>query len=93
MSVIGTPGPWQSHSDEDYLTIIGDIDGPDNGSYTYTTIAEVEPGDRAEANARLIVAAPDLLDALLSLRIAAHGSAALKLARIRADRVIAQLGL
>ena len=88
-----TPGPWQSHSDEDHLTIIGDIDGPmDDGQYTYVTVATVEPGDEAHANARLIALAPELLEALIELRIASS-TAALWAARNRADRLISKIGI
>ena len=92
-SAPGTPGPWQSHSDEDHLTIIGDIDGPmDDGQYTYVTVATVEPGDEAHANARLIALAPELLEALIELRIASS-TAALWAARNRADRLISKIGI
>jgi hypothetical protein len=62
-----TPGPWQIKSDYEPLTIIGNVDGPDDGQYHYTPICEVEPTlfpDENAANARLIAAAPDLLAAL-----------------------------
>ena len=89
-----TPGPWQSHSDEDHLTIIGDIDGPmDDGQYTYVTVATVEPGDEAHANARLIALAPELLEALIELRIATPGTATLRAARNKADRLISKIGI
>jgi hypothetical protein len=61
-----TPGPWQARNDYGWDTIIGNVDGPDDGEYTYTGIAEViteDPGE-AQANARLIAAAPELLEAL-----------------------------
>jgi len=93
MSAPGTPGPWQSHSDEDHLTIIGDIDGPmDDGQYTYATVAAVEPGEEASANVRLITAAPELLEALIDLRTASS-TAALWAARNRADRLISKIGI
>ena len=52
MSVIGTPGPWQSHSDEDYLTIIGDIDGPDKSAALGAASAAVRAARTAIARAR-----------------------------------------
>jgi hypothetical protein len=62
-----TPGPWQSKSDYEPMTIIGNVDGPDDGEYHYTPICEVEPTlfpDENAANARLIAAAPELLKVL-----------------------------
>lgn len=63
-----TEGPWQSQHDFDqsgFCTIIGGIDGPDDGQWHYTLICEVnEEPDEYRANARLIAAAPELLAAL-----------------------------
>lgn len=62
-----TEGPWQSQHDFDRdgeLTIIGAIDGPDDGQFHYTTVCLVEEGEEATANARAIVALPEVLDAL-----------------------------
>lgn len=62
-----TPGPWQIKSEYEPLTIIGNVDGPDDGQYHYTPICEVEETlfhDENAANARLIAAAPELLAAL-----------------------------
>lgn len=52
-----TPGPWEtsSNSDGDW-----DVCGPDGGDM----IADLKGCDNAEANARLIAAAPELLAAL-----------------------------
>ena len=72
-----TPGPWQSQHAFDIdgvLTIIGNVDGPDDGQYHYTRVADVaDTRYDAEmlANARLIAASPDLLDAL-ELMVSAH---------------------
>lgn len=68
-----TEGPWQSQHDYDLegeMTIIGAIDGPDDGRWHYQQVAEVcSEHDVAEAraNVRLIVAAPDLLKACKEL--------------------------
>jgi len=57
-----TPGPWWL--DDDGFVASGSGD-------TYTTVADPHCGDRdideRESNARLIAAAPELLDALVSL--------------------------
>jgi hypothetical protein len=65
-----TPGPWQIKSEYEPLSIIGNVDGPDDGQYHYTSICEVEPTlfpDENAANARLIAAAPELLAALVKI--------------------------
>jgi hypothetical protein len=62
-----TPGPWQAHSDQPgyELTIVGNIDGPlEDFQLNYTTVCDVADTDDADANLRLIAAAPELLDAL-----------------------------
>jgi hypothetical protein len=72
-----TPGPWQIHDDytpEGRVTVIADVDGeyfPDSPSpkMTFQTIAVCEDayGERlenADANARLIAAAPEMAKAL-----------------------------
>ncbi len=60
-----TPGPWQQHSENQPLTIIGNVDGPDDTRYHYTTVCEVTDHEQeAQANSRLIAAAPELLEAL-----------------------------
>ena len=63
MSAGHTPGPWQAHSASDPLEIIGNVDGPDEGRMHYTRVCEVEDNAEAEANARLVAAAPELLAA------------------------------
>ena len=59
-----TPGPWQAKNEYEPLTIIGNIDGPDEGWMRYTDICEVADGEEALANARVMIAAPELLEAL-----------------------------
>lgn len=60
---------WQqkhNFAPEGLLTIIGNIDGPDDGQFHYTTICEEVGGrtpEEALANARLIAAAPGLFAA------------------------------
>jgi hypothetical protein len=57
-----TPGPW--FWDEDYHGLFGA--GPDNAVLTWYAYEgmHLSYGDRREANARLIAAAPDMLEAL-----------------------------
>ncbi|MCO2436051.1 hypothetical protein FA346_13140 [Pseudomonas aeruginosa] len=59
-----TPGPWEIERYSDGLIqIVGDVRIVSDDEENVTTVVEaVARGD--EANARLIVAAPDLLDAL-----------------------------
>lgn len=62
-----TPGPWQQHSDYDPLQIVADIEH-DGEQYTYLVVSdEVGGGERAQANAALIAAAPDLYAALMAI--------------------------
>jgi hypothetical protein len=58
-----TPGPWQAHSHQWSLCVVGNIDGPlDNGEMHYTPVCDVSDiPDAADANMRLICAAPELL--------------------------------
>lgn len=68
-----TPGPWRVEGDEEYTHhalhhpyhdnryIIGDIDNDDLG---YMIVARMSDHPQQAANARLIAAAPELLDAL-----------------------------
>lgn len=66
-----TAGPWQSqhHWDADGVcSIIGAVDGPDDGRFLYTPICEVnEECNDWRANAALIAAAPELYEALRAL--------------------------
>lgn len=67
-----TPGPWQQH-DLEYcpLEIFGDLEGPmENGRVRGTQVCEIIQSncqEQDEANAKLIAAAPELLNALLYL--------------------------
>jgi hypothetical protein len=65
-----TSGPWQSFNFvHDPFTIVGNIDGPDDGAYHFTEICTVNDGSPgALANAQLIAAAPELLAMLKHLR-------------------------
>jgi len=64
MSTKHTPAPWQIKSEHEPEYIIGDIDGPDDGTMYYKPVAEVCETADFEANARLIAAAPELLHEL-----------------------------
>ncbi len=60
-----TPGPWQQKcADYDPLTIIALVDSDGMGNLQYSRICEVDDCDSAIENARLIAAAPELLEAL-----------------------------
>lgn len=61
-----TPGPWNVYHDEDGTIWIAQ---KRSGAITSGVIVEINPefSSRPEANARLIAAAPDLLDALSDL--------------------------
>ena len=58
-----TEGPWQAYSDDqDPFVIVGALDGPDDGQIHFTEVCTVnENAPDAEANRRLIIAAPELL--------------------------------
>lgn len=59
--------PWQLMNDYQWDTIIGGIDGPDDGTMHYTTITDITvDGPQSRANARLIVAAVNALPSLLA---------------------------
>ena len=64
-----TPGPWKAHLDEAYV-----VTGPDRGRVAIMThlkgahgLGGRRSGDESAANARLIAAAPELLEALTDL--------------------------
>lgn len=69
-----TPGPWQSQHDFDWegaCTIIGNIDGPDDGRFHYTVVCDInEDPEEWFANRTLIIAAPEMLATLQA--IASH---------------------
>jgi hypothetical protein len=63
-----TPGPWQAHGEHWSLYVIGNIDGPiDANDMNYSPVCDVSDTDDADANVRLICAAPDLLAALQAI--------------------------
>ena len=65
-----TPAPWQlSTIDGEDCLMVG---GGDDGSMIVADIRTDDPHDVVEANARLIAAAPNLLDALTSLVAVMH---------------------
>ena len=72
MSANHTPGPWQIKSEYEPHLIIGNVDGETitgftSYSYTFDFIASLEDeyGEMTDsANARLILAAPELFEAL-----------------------------
>lgn len=62
-----TPGPWRVNDDGDFCMVVMDDKMPG-----LALIAEVSSQPEWNANARLIAAAPDILDALKGLRISAN---------------------
>lgn len=56
-----TPGPWRVHHDEDDEECWVELDDNEPG---HAIVAVVEEQDESVANAHLIAAAPDLLEAL-----------------------------
>ena len=66
-----TEGPWQSQHDLDIdglRTIVGGIDGPDDGQYHFTVVCELnDEAPEFERNRRLVIAAPEISDALAGL--------------------------
>lgn len=66
MLAAATELPWQPMNAHQWDTIIGGIDGPDDGNYRYETITDITTDHiRSKANARLLVAAVNALPALL----------------------------
>ena len=62
-----TPGPWEVAQYADDVTMIENR-APTGYGYSLTQVARILPvSESAEANARLIAAAPDLLAALQEL--------------------------
>lgn len=63
-----TDWPWQALNEHEPYTIIGGIDGPDEGRFHYTEVCTVNAdAPDADANAKLIIAAPELLRSLRNL--------------------------
>lgn len=63
-----TPGPWQAMNAYQWDSIIGDIDGPDDGEMHYESVTDITSHhDRSRHNATLIVAAVNALPQLLAL--------------------------
>ena len=65
-----TPGPWlcQTPHEDGSITIIGDnLGGLVGAAHCWPTEVETGGSDRVRANARLIAAAPELLEALEEL--------------------------
>ena len=67
-----TPGPWFVHNGEDCLErdITNHADSSALAYFVATAWGGGDPEALLEANARLIAAAPDLLEALLNVRAA-----------------------
>lgn len=70
-----TPGPWVANC---FLIVAPDAFGPNSGMYGGLEIAHTgmigrnKPGEQAEADARLIAAAPELLAACVAMRKTMH---------------------
>jgi hypothetical protein len=80
MNATHTPGPWtisERDPQRDQFYVFGtDFTGQD---YPVATVTSCDDPDQHDANARLIAAAPELLDALKNLRamvIGEHGASA-----------------
>ena len=65
-----TPGPWRIDSKDDSHVVAGH--GPATMSVAVASFSGVSPDDEDKANARLIAAAPDLLEALEELENVLH---------------------
>ena len=59
-----TPGPWRDVNMGEQIVIIAPVP---TAIYDYYLVATVSKGDHADANARLIAAAPELLEALVEI--------------------------
>jgi len=57
-----TPGPWYP------VEYAGYFDVQNGPLYSDTSVSNIEYDENAEANAKLMAAAPDLLDALIEAR-------------------------
>ena len=80
MTTQHTPGPWRAETNRSPLTITRELDhlpAAQGGHRQFRDIAEVYVEDKGDgapedyANARLIAAAPELLEALKELMVAA----------------------
>ena len=68
MTTKHTPGPWEIERYSDGLIqIVGDLKVISDDEEHFTTVVEQISATNEEANARLIAAAPDLLEALKDL--------------------------
>ena len=63
-----TSGPWQIHGN----SVVGVDETQDDGEIQCQRIATLAPCQESSANARLIAAAPDLLDALRRIAMASE---------------------
>jgi len=71
-----TPGEWQSMNEYQWDSIIGDIDGPDDGEMHYESVADITSHHaRSRANAALIAAMHNALPELLRIYRAWQGAA------------------
>ncbi len=89
-----TKGPWRTRANGEVITIDGDVDGA-----FYCGIAQINPGGYSDkgtpnkldrANARLIAAAPDLLDACKELKELEQPGSARLLGFAKAQAAIAK---
>jgi hypothetical protein len=64
-----TPGPWVAHAES------GMVSGPTRGGRTLASVGQAHGNDPSElaANARLMAAAPDMLDALQAITARIQG--------------------
>jgi hypothetical protein len=63
MSTAHTPGPWKVYRTTDGTAILG-VGDADSGGISDANFGLWRSGEEREANARLIAAAPELLDML-----------------------------
>ena len=72
-----TPGPWLVQAGDEWADGIVTLEGHnENGTPMYWTVASYNRRrDEADANARLIASAPDMLQALQAVQAFVHGKA------------------